>query len=181
MLSGRFQRFNGGVRNALEADIGPVDDPHASCGVDPCEDAPVYRVPWPQFGGDVAYCGYHLARYRGQHPELFERVQAAVNEDLTAYATRGDCFLTFDEVPEQLFDEEFVAIALLATGHALYEEADPEELVEYRTVDRRLLERSTTEAARERAGEFLRDLEQRLGVHAWSDDALAALYGGESA
>ncbi len=82
--------------------------------------------------------------------------------------------------PEQLFDVKFVAIALLATGHALYEEADPDELVEYRTVDRRLEERSSTEAARERAGDFLRNVEKRLGVHAWSDDALAALYGGES-
>jgi len=180
MSRGRFPQFNAAARDWLEADIGPVD-PSTSCGVGACDEAAVYRVPWHSVGGDIAYCSYHLARYQELHPDLFERVQAAVDEDLTTHATRGDRFLTFDAVPEQLFDEAFVAIALLATGHALYEEADPDELVEYRTVDRRLEERSSTEAARERAGEFLQDVEQRLGVHAWSDDALAALYGGETA
>jgi len=161
--------------------FGAVDDPSTSCGVGACNEPAGYRVPWHSVGGDIAYCSYHLARYRELHPDLFDRVQAAVDEDLTTHATRGDRFLTFEEVPEQLFDQTFVAIGLLATGHALYEEADPDEIVEYRTVDRRLDAQSSTEVAREHAGEFLRDVEQRLGVHAWSDDALAALYGGESA
>jgi len=181
MSRGRFPQFNAAARDWLEADVGAVDDPSTSCGVGACDEPAVYRVPWHSVGGDIAYCSYHLARYEELHPELFERVQAAVDEDLTRNATRGDRFLTFDEVPEQLFDEEFVAIALLATGHALYEEVDPGELVEYRTVDRGLETQSRTELPRERAGEFLQDVEQRLGVHEWSDDALAALYGGESA
>ncbi|NHX37647.1 MULTISPECIES: hypothetical protein [Halolamina] len=176
----RFAQFNAAARSFFEADVGPVN-PSVSCGVEACDEAAVYRVPWHSVGGDITYCGYHLARYRELHPDLFERVQEAVDEDLSALATRGARFLTFDEVPEQLYGEAFVAIALLATGHALYEEADPDEIVEYRTVDRRLQKRSSTEAARERAGEFLQDVEQRLGVHEWSDDALAALYGGETA
>jgi len=180
MSRGRFPQFNAAAQSFLEADVGPAD-PAVSCGVGGCDTGAVYRVPWPSVGGDIAYCGYHLARYRAQHPELFERVQAAVDDDLTAHATRGARFLTFEEIPEQLFAEQFVAIALLASGHALYEEADPEEFVAYRTVDRGLETQSSTEVSRERAGEFLRDVEQRLGVHAWSDDALAALYGGESA
>lgn len=176
----RFSQFNAAVRAGLEADVGPVD-PSTSCGVDPCEETAAFRVPWHAVGGDIDYCGYHLARYREQHPDIFERVQNAVDEDLTAYATRGDRFLTFDEVPETLFNEAFVAIALLANGHALFEEADPGDIVEYRTVDRRLEECSSMEVGRERAGEFLQDVQQRLGVHEWADDALAALHGGESA
>ncbi len=177
----RFQRFNAGARDWLETDVGPVDDPDTSCGVSPCEADPVYRVPWHSVGGDIAYCSYHLARYRELHPDLFERVQDAVDEDLSALATRGDRFLTFDAVPESLFNEEFIAVALLATGHALYEEDDPDEIVEYRTVDRRLEEVSSTEAARGRAGEFLHDIEEELGVHEWADEIEAALYGGEVA
>ncbi|WP_049980289.1 hypothetical protein [Halolamina rubra] len=180
MSRGRFPQFNAAAQSFLEAEIGPVG-PSVSCGVGACNADAVFRVPWHSVGGDIAYCGYHLARYRAHHPELFERVQAAVEEDVTAHATRGARFLTFEEVPEQLFEEQFVAIALLASGHALYEEADPGELVAYRTVDRGLETQSSTEVARQHAGEFLQDVEHRLGVHAWSDDALAALYGGESA
>jgi len=177
----RFKQFNAGARDWLETDVGPVDDPNTSCGVGPCEADAVFKVPWPEFGGDVAFCEYHLARYEERHPDLFGRVQEAVDDDLTAAATRGHRFLTFDEIPEQLFDEEFVAIALLATGNALYEEADPGDTVEYVVVDRRLEEDSRTEVAREKAGEFLRDVEQRVGVHDWADDTAAALYGGEVA
>jgi len=178
MSRGRnFARFNAGARSTLEADVGPVDD--ESCGVDPCDSDAVYRVPWPQFGGDIAYCPYHLARYRHQHPDLWERLQQAVDDELSALATRGDRFFTLNGVPGKLFDEEFVAIALLATGEALYEEVDPDDLVLYLTVDRSLEETSRTEVARDRAGEFLTDLEQDLGVHEWADDVEAALYGGE--
>jgi len=145
----QFPQFNAAARDWLEADVGVVDNPSTSCGVGACDEPAVYRVPWHSVGGDIAYCSYHLARYRELHPDLFDRVQAAVDEDLTTHATRGDRFLTFEEVPEQLFDQTFVAIGLLATGHALYEEADPDELVEYRTVDRRLDAQSSTEVARE--------------------------------
>jgi len=180
-VSGRFQRFNAGVRSALEADVGPVDD--AECGVGPCKTGPVYRVPWHSVGGDIAYCGYHLARYREQHPELFKRVQEAVDEDLSVLATRGDRFLTFEKVPNRIGVDgvEFVAVALLATGNALFEEDSPDDTVVYIVVDRCLEEDSWTEVARGRAGEFLRDIEDRLGVHEWADDIEAALYRGEPA
>jgi len=86
----QFPQFNAAARDWLEADVGVVDNPSTSCGVGACDEPAVYRVPWHSVGGDIAYCSYHLARYRELHPELFERVQAAVNEDLTALATRGD-------------------------------------------------------------------------------------------
>ena len=166
----RFSRFNAGVRSALKADLGAVD--HEECGVSPCERDAVYRVPWPVVGGDIVYCPYHLARYRALHPDLFERVQEAVDEDLTALATRGDQFLTFDDVPDRINVEgvEFVAVALLATGNALFEEASPDDTVVYIVVDRCLEENGRTEVARTHAGEFLRDIENRLGVHQWADD-----------
>jgi hypothetical protein len=175
----RFSQFNARARSFLEADVGPVDD--EPCGIGPCEDDAVYRVPWPSVGGDIAYCGYHLARYREQHPDLFDRVQEAVDEDLTAYATCGHRFLTLDDVPETLFDEEFVAIALLATGRALYKEDDPGETVTYIAVDRTLEEESSIEVARSQAGDFLREVESSLGVHEWDDAVAEQLLGGEPA
>jgi hypothetical protein len=175
----RFSQFNSAARSFLEADVGAADD--EPCGIGPCEDDAVYRVPWHSVGGDIAYCGYHLARYRKQHPDLFDRVQEAVDEDLTAHATRGQRFLSFDDVPETLFDEEFVAVALLATGNALYEEDDPGKTVTYIVVDRTLEEDSTIEVTRDRAGEFLREVESRLGVHEWDDDVAEKLLGGERA
>jgi len=174
-----FARFTSGIGAALEVEIGAVDD--EPCAVGPCDSDAVYRVPWPSVGGDVAYCEFHLARYRARHPELWDRVQDAADEDLTAYATRGDRFLTFDEVPETLFDEKFVAIALLTNGHALYEEDDPDETVVYLTVDRRLEIDSRKQIARSVAGELLSWVEETHGVHEWADDALAALYGEVSA
>ena len=78
-----YSRFNASVRSALKPDLGPVDD--EPCAVGACDDDAVYRVPWPQVGGDVAYCPYHLARYREQHPDLWERVEEAVDDDLSAY------------------------------------------------------------------------------------------------
>ena len=175
----RFSQFNARARSFLEANVGAVDD--EPCGIGPCEGDALYRVPWPSVGGDIAYCSYHLARYEELHPELFERVQEAVDEDLTAHATRGHRFLTFDDVPETLFNEQFVAIALLGTGNALYEEDDPDDSVTYVVVDRSLEEDSRTEVARDRAGEFLREVESDLGVHEWDDGVRAALYGGEPA
>lgn len=177
----RFSRFNAAAQSFLEADVGAVDD--EDCGVGPCEGTAVYRVPWPEMGGDIAYCDYHLARYRELHPNLFERVQAAVDEDLTALATRGDRFLTFEGIPDRIDvdDVDFVAVALLATGEALFEEADPDEGVTYIAVDRSLETQSSVTIPRKHAGEYLEEVQRRLGVHAWADDVEAALYGGDSA
>lgn len=83
------------------------------------------------------------------------------------------------DFPEQLLDEEFVTIALLATGNVLYEEADPVETVEFVVVDRRLEEDSRTEITSDQTGEFLREVEQRLGIPEWADETAAALYGGD--
>jgi len=173
-----FSRFTAGIQSALEVDLGPVQD--EPCAVDPCPDGAVYRVPWPAVGGDVAYCPYHLARYRVEHPDLWSAVQEAVDEDLTKFATRGDRFLTLGAIPETLFDESFRSVALLATGYALYEEREPETTVEYRKVDRRLVNRDSHELQRGTAGEFLVDVENEIGVHEWVPDVEATLYGGDS-
>jgi|GEM_PF-4661517 hypothetical protein len=174
---GSYARFNAAARHFLEADIGPVAG--EDCAVDACDDSAVFRVPWPSVGGDIAYCGYHLARYHEQHPDLFDRVQDVVDEDLTALATRGDRFLTFDTVPETLFDETFEAIALLSDGTALYEEREPGEDVTYSSVDRRLEVRDQRVVDRAFTGEFLAWVDENRGVHEWSDDVVAALHGGE--
>lgn len=175
-----YAEFTSGLRSELAVDLAEVEDPSASCGASTCEENPVYRVPWPSVGGDVAYCSYHLARYREQHPELWARVEEVVDEDITAFATQGDRFLTFENVPETLFGDEFRAIALLVTGHALFEELEPGKIVEYRTVDRRLEEQDSHTVQRGSAGEFLQDVEETIGVHNWAPDVEGALYGGEA-
>jgi len=172
-----FQRFNAAARSLLETDIGPVDD--GQCAVGPCETPAEYHVPRHSVGGDIAYCPYHLARYREQHPELWEKLRAAVEDDVSAYATRGNRFLTLDVVPKTLFDDAYCAVALLASGYALYELDDPDQTVVYRTVDRRLEEQERHEVPREEAGEFLRWVESHVGVHEWAAGVEAALYGGE--
>lgn len=174
-MSGGFQRFNAAARFFLEANPVPVDDPSVSCAVGPCEDAPVYRVPWPHVGGEVEYCPYHLARYRSEHPDLWERVQNVVDEDLSKFATRGNRFLTFDEVPETLFDDEFQAVALLVDGNALYLEVDPEETGTLRRVDRSLEYIQERVIGVDSLGAFLEWVEDTVGVHDW-----AAGYGGEA-
>jgi len=174
-----FARFTSGLGAALEVDIGAVDD--EPCAVGPCDSEAVFRVPWPSVGGDVAFCSFHLARYRARHPDLWERVQNAVGDDLSAHATRGNRFLTFDEIPQQLFDGEFEAIALLATGEALFEEIDPDQEVSYRTVDRRLEETDRITLSLENAGEFLEWISQERGVHHWNEDVEDALLGEVSA
>ncbi len=173
-----FQQFNAAARSFLDVDVGPVDD--EPCAIGPCETQAVYRVPQHSVGGDAPYCPYHLARYREQHPEIWDGLQAAVNDDLSAYATRGNRFLTLREVPETLFDEAYRAIALLVCGNALYELDNPEETVAYRVLDRRLAVRDSHELHREQAGEFLRWVEAHIGVHEWAEDVDAALYGGDS-
>lgn len=96
-----FSRFNSAAQTSLEADVGPVEA-DAECAVGPCDDDAVYRVPWPQFGGDVAYCPYHLARYRNEYRDEWQRVQEHVDDDLFAFATRGDRFLSLADVPTKI-------------------------------------------------------------------------------
>lgn len=45
-------------------------------------------APWPEFGGGD-YCEYHLARDCYHHPDRFDQVQDAVDEDPTALAMGG--------------------------------------------------------------------------------------------
>jgi len=158
-----FARFNAGARTFLEPDIGPIEDEDCSA----CDSPAVYRVPWPSVG-DVAYCSYHLARYRELHPKLWNRVDQAVDEDLSALATRGDRFLTFCDVPETLFGDDFHAIALLADGRALYCEREPEGTVTYRAVHPSLEVTAERELDLEDEQAFLQWVEHEFGVHHWA-------------
>lgn len=132
-----FLRFNAAGRSLLEADVGSVDD--EDCQVGSCDDDADYRVPRPGLGGDVAYCPYHLARYRAEYPDEWERVQED-DDDLYAYATRGDRFLVLDDVPTKIRGGRYRRVGLTVLGSALYEQVQPDEdgLVTYVLVDREL-------------------------------------------
>ncbi len=163
-----YARFNTAAQSLLASDVGPVED--EGCAVDPCPDEAAYRVPWPSVGGDVAYCEYHLVRYREQHPDLFDRVQDVVDDDLTEFATRGDRFLVLEEVPETLFDDEFRLLALLVDGRALYVRTAPDgKTVQFRAVDRTLGNPTVRELQEENVPEFLDWVERKIGVHGWAD------------
>ena len=102
-----------------------------------------YRLPWPQIGGDVSYCEYHLARYRENHPEIWERVRTLEDvEDPDVYAVIGSRFLTLDKVPEEISvdGEKMRRVALSVDGCALFDSAEPDEegTVRFVTVDRSL-------------------------------------------
>jgi len=167
-----FASFNAAARYFLEADIGVVED--GDCAVDACEDTAIYRVPWPSMGGDVAYCGYHLARYRHQNPDLWERLQDVVDEELSRFATRGNRFLTFEDVPERLFGARFQAVALLVDGTALYIEVEPDVTGIVRAVDRSLETVHEREISVDALREFLAWVEEEIGVHTWASE-----YGGD--
>ena len=79
MSHGRdFTRFDACAGAFLEPDGGPVEnDP---CDVGACENGSLYRVPWPKFGGDLAYCSFHLARYRHELPTASVRAQTVVDD-----------------------------------------------------------------------------------------------------
>lgn len=119
-----FARFNSAARSYLDPDIGPVEN--EDCSVGACESVAAYRVPWPSIG-DVAYCSHHLARYRYHHPDLFERVQAHVEEDLTPLATRGNRWLALEEVPERIRGGRYRRVGVTARGYALFERVEPDE------------------------------------------------------
>lgn len=113
--------------------------------------------------------GYYIARYRAQHPELWARLQVAVEEELSVYATRGDRFLTFQDVPETLFGGEFCAAALLVDGTALYLETDVTDAVIIRAVNRSLDVVQEVEVKAESLEAFLGWIETTIGGHTWAD------------
>lgn len=120
-----FARFRAGIQDALETHVGPVEnEPYA---VDPCPDDAIYRVPWPAVGGDVAYWLCHLARYREQHPGLWERVQEATGDNLSAFATRGNRFLSLADIPTRIWGGRYRRVGLAEVGYALYEQTAPDE------------------------------------------------------
>lgn len=173
-----FHNFSGGVRAALEVDIGPVED--EPCEVGPCNSSAVYRLPWPVIGGDIACCAFHLARYRDQHPELYQHVQEHANEDLDDLATVGDRFLHWDEVPPRIRAGDFRRVLLDDLGYALFEAVRPREDggVVYLLVKRSLDTVDAKVVHRSKAGEFIGAYRSERGVYAIDDDVEAALFGG---
>ncbi len=69
------QPWYSGAHRALVPEVGPVDE-HGLCECGHCDREQSYRLPWPEIGGDVAYCGYHVARYRHHDRELRERIRS---------------------------------------------------------------------------------------------------------
>lgn len=168
----------------LRPDVAPVDE-HALCETGHYDREQCYRVPWPQFGGDVAYCAYHLARYRHNHPEIWERIRAIDDvEDPDKFVVIGDCFLTLEDVPEEIEvdGERMRRVALAVDGLALFDSADPDEdgAVRFRIVACDLEPRETVEIPREHAGRFLDWYRTHKGVHALDPVAREALHGGGS-
>jgi len=163
----------------LEPDIGPVDE--EDCGTGHCDNDAVYRVAWPNFGGDQPLCPFHLCRFRAEHGEIWEQMRG-LDEDPDEYAVRGTRFVSIDEVPNQIGadGEKMNRVALGVDGLALYDSAEPEdETVRFVTVDRRLNLVESVEVERERAGEFVAWYRDHEGVYHWDPDAQAALYGGD--
>lgn len=174
-----YAQFNAAARDYLDGDIGPAED--QDCAVGACEIAAVYRVPWPQFGGDVEYCPYHLARYRHEHPELWEQLQDAVDEELSAFATRGDRFLDLEDVPKQIRAGRYRRVGLTARGYGLFVETEPSDSeVRYVLIDRALEDYlDSLPVPANRTGPFLQAFEQRRGFHAVDPQFRDLLFGGD--
>ena len=178
------EAFEKQTRTELEPDVGAVDADDPCEQSDHCDREQQYRVPWPNFGGDVALCTHHLARYRKLNPEIWERVRALDGvDDPDIYAVVFNRFLTLDEVPAEIAvdGEKMRRVALGVDGLALYDSAEPDEdgTVRFRTVDRDLEARETVEVSREHAGGFVDWYRTNEGVHEFDPDGRAALYGGE--
>lgn len=172
-----FSRFNASARSYLEPEVGPVEDPDQGCEVGACDESAVYRVPWPNFGGDIAYCGFHLARYRHEHGELWERFQGAPVDDPDEFACRGQQFLALGEVPEKIRGGRYRCVALTQLGLALYEQTTPDDgVVTYVLVDRSPEYDDALRVEADRASEFLHDFDRRRGVYERQPDVREALY-----
>ncbi|ELZ45257.1 hypothetical protein C463_06537 [Halorubrum californiense DSM 19288] len=167
----------------LEPDIGPVDD--VDCGSGHCDRDAVYRVAWPNFGGDEALCEWHLCRFRHQHTEIWDQMRALDAPNPDTFAVRGQRFISLDEVPEEIAvdDDRMRRVALGDDGLALFESADvgPGDPVRFVTVDRRLDVDGSIEVARGKAGSVVAWYRDHEGVYEWDPEAKAALHGGESA
>ncbi|QKY17756.1 hypothetical protein [Halorubrum sp. CBA1229] len=166
----------------LEPDVGAVDE-HELCECGHCDRPQEYRVPWPHIGGDVAYCDYHLARYRENNSDIWDRLRALEGvDDPDIYAMIGSRFLTLDEVPSEISvdGEKMRRVALGVDGWALFDSAEPDEdgTVRFVTVDRELEPRESVAIDRSSAGKFVTWYRRHEGIHALEPDARDALHGG---
>jgi hypothetical protein len=170
------QAFYDRLSAELEPDVGSVDG-DVKCG-GRCEEAAVYRVPWPHIGGDVAYCGYHLACYKHDHPEIWARIRSGPFDDPEDYTEIGDRFISFDEIPTKLRDETMRRVCLDHEGYALFESVRPNDgEVTYTRVDRTLNEIESRSVRRGATGEFLGWFLQETGWRQLDDEVREALFG----
>ncbi|WP_435147628.1 hypothetical protein [Halobaculum sp. P14] len=173
------------IRRELEPDVGPLDD-DADCDAGPCTESAVFAVPAPE-GGEARYCPYHVAWFRQQNPEIWERLEAApervLDEDPNDFATVGNRFVALADAPETLADDTLVRVALLVNGQALYESEEPDEAetVDYVAVNRRLDVTASAKVPVEKAGEWLRGNRRKYGWLAVEDDVVRALHGDRDA
>lgn len=170
----------------LRPDVGIVHENESCEQSDHCDREQRYRVPWPQIGGDVALCDYHLARYRKLNSEIWGRIRALDDvEDPDIHAVIGNRFLTVDEVPEEIAvdGEKMRRVGLGVDGRALFDSAVPDDdgSVRFVTVDRSLEPHGSIEIHRSSAGAFVSWYRSHEGIHELDADAQSALHGGETA
>ena len=171
------QRFYDRLEAELEPDVGPVegdDECEATC-----EEEAVYRVPWPHIGGDTALCGYHLACYRHDQPEIWERIRSGPFPDPEDFAVVGTRFVSLDEIPTKIRDETFRRVCLDHEGAALFESMTPDAdgYVTYIRVNRCLDEFERNRVRKEITGELLGWYKQNIGWRQLDPDVQEALFG----
>ena len=183
MATDEREAFEARTRASLRPDVGPVEE-HGLCETAHCDREQRYRVPWPVIGGDVAYCAYHLARYRAINPEIWERVRDLdAVDDPDEYVGVGRRFVTLDEIPEEVAvdGERMRRVALGVDGWALFDSAEPDDdgTVRFATVDKDLEPRESVSIDRSSAGEFVSWFREHEGIHDLDPDARDALHGGD--
>lgn len=170
------QAFYDRLTAELEPDVGPVEGEECEAR---CDEDAVYRVPWPHIGGDVAYCGYHLACYKHDQPEIWDRVRSGPYPDPQKYVEVGNRFISLDEIPEKIRSETFRRICLDHEGYALFESSEPDDegYVTYIRVDKTLGAFERNRVRKEISGELLGWYQQEIGWRHLDPEVQEALFG----
>lgn len=165
----------------LEPDVGAVDE-HELCECGHCDRPQEHRVPWPHIGGDVAHCDYHLARYRENNPDIWDRLRALDGvDDPDIYAVIGSRFLTLDEVPSEIsVDGGGCAVSRSASTGGRCSTAPSPTRTERFALSPWIASSNRESVAIDRspADKFVTWYRRYEGVHALDPDARDAVHGG---
>ncbi|QCJ47259.1 hypothetical protein [Haloprofundus sp. MHR1] len=174
------ERFRRSVATQLTPYVGVVEDDDTDCHIGVCDEAAVYSVPHPSsFGGDLAKCPFHLALFKDQNPKLWRKIRSVDIPDPQFYNDRGDRFTNFEDVPEQVREDQY-RVGLDVLGFAIYHgDPDDEGLVMFEAVDRRLETRSTKQIPVGRVGEFIDHLRLNRGFVRMDPEVREKMYPGE--